>query len=57
MNKSLLLGLWRYLLRIPRPIWQAEVARSERAAKRSGVFMTADHHRVTFSTGEAIYAA
>ncbi len=46
MNKSLLLGLWRYLLRIPRPIWQAEVARSERAAKRSGVFMTADHHRV-----------
>jgi hypothetical protein len=46
MNKSLLLGLWRFLLRIPRPVWQAEVARGARAAERSLAFMTDDHHRV-----------
>lgn len=46
MNKSLLLGLWRFLLRIPRPLWQQEVARSARAAEKSLAFMTPDHHRV-----------
>ena len=46
MNKSLLLGLWSFLLRIPRPIWQQEVARSARAAEKSLAFMTADHHKV-----------
>ena len=46
MNKSLLLGLWRILLRVPRPIWQAEVARGARAAERSLAFMTFEHHRV-----------
>jgi hypothetical protein len=46
MNKSLLLGLWRILLRIPRPIWQQEVAHSARAAEKSLAFMTADHHKI-----------
>ena len=46
MNKSLLLGIWRILLRIPRPIWQQEVARSERAAENSLAFMTMEHHAV-----------
>ena len=46
MNKNLLLGLGRYFLRIPRPIWQQEVTRSARAAEKSLAFMTADHHRV-----------
>ena len=46
MNKSLLLGISRFLLRIPRPIWQQEVARSERASLKSLVFMKAEHHRV-----------
>ena len=46
MNKSLLLGFRRFLLRIPRPIWQQEVARSVRASEKSLAFMTADHHRV-----------
>ena len=46
MNKSLLLGLWRILLRIPRPIWLQEVARSARAGEKSLAFMTADHHKV-----------
>jgi hypothetical protein len=46
MNKSLLLGLGRFLLRIPRPVWQQEVARSARASEKSLAFMTADHHKV-----------
>ena len=46
MNKSLLLGLWRFILRIPRPIWQQEVARSARASEKSLAFMTADHRKV-----------
>lgn len=46
MNKSLLLGLWRFVVRIPRPIWQQEVARSARAGEKSLAFMTADHHKV-----------
>ena len=46
MNKSLLLGLWRFWLRIPRRIWQQEVARSARAAEKSLAFMTADHHKI-----------
>lgn len=46
MNKSLLLGFRRFLLRIPRPIWQQEVARSARAGEKSLAFMTADHHKV-----------
>jgi len=46
VNKSLLLGFRRFLLRIPRPIWQQEVARSARAGAKSLAFMTADHHQV-----------
>ena len=46
MNKGLLLGIWRFLLRIPRPIWQQEVARSARASEKSLAFMTADHHKI-----------
>ena len=46
MNKSILLGLWRFLLRIPSRIWQQEVLRSARVAKESHPFMTANHHRV-----------
>jgi hypothetical protein len=46
MNKSLLLGIWRFLLRIPRPIWQREVERSAIMGKKSLAFMTSDHHRV-----------
>ncbi len=46
MNKSLLLGLWRFLFRVPRPIWQQEVRRSAMAGEKSLAFMTADHHEV-----------
>jgi len=46
MNKSLLLGIWRFLLRIPRRIWQQEVERNALAGRKSLAFMTPDHHRV-----------
>ena len=46
MDKSLLLGLWRFLLRIPPPIWRQEVARSARANAKSLAFMTPAHHKV-----------
>jgi hypothetical protein len=46
MRNSILLGFRRFMFRIPQPIWQQEIARSERAAKASLEFMTADHHRV-----------
>ena len=46
MNKSLLLGLWRFLIRIPRPIWQHELENSVLAGEKSLAFMTADHHKV-----------
>ena len=35
MNKDLLLGLGRFLLRIPQPIWQQEVARSARSEEHA----------------------
>ena len=46
MNKSLLLGIRGFLLRIPRPIWQQEVERGAIAGRKSLAFMTPDHHRV-----------
>ena len=46
MNKSILLGLWRHLLRFPGLIWQAEVIHhAEKGHNRIG-FMSADHHKV-----------
>jgi hypothetical protein len=46
MNKSLLLAWGRLFLRIPRPIWQQEIARSARAREKSLAFMTPNHHRI-----------
>jgi hypothetical protein len=47
MNRTLLLGLWRLIFPVPRPIWQAEIAQSELKARENGLaFMSADHHRV-----------
>jgi len=47
MNKSLLMGLWKYLLPVPRPLWQGQVAQSARHASEGGLaFMNEDHHRV-----------
>jgi hypothetical protein len=41
MNDSLLLGVWRYLVPIPRPIWQSQVH-----ADADLGFMSEAHHRV-----------
>ena len=41
MNKSLLLGLWRATLPLPRPIWQSRVT-----GVSDLTFMTPDHRRV-----------
>jgi len=47
MNKSLLVGLWKYLLPVPRILWQGQVAQSTRQASEHGLdFMSEDHHRV-----------
>ena len=46
MNKSLLLGLWKYLVRIPRLIWQGGVARNVKSNESRLDFMSADHHKV-----------
>jgi hypothetical protein len=46
MQKSLLLGLGRILMRIPKPIWQQEVLRNARIGRKSLAFMTPDHQRV-----------
>jgi len=41
-----LIGVKRFLLRIPQPIWQQEVERSAIAGRKSLAFMKPDHHRV-----------
>jgi hypothetical protein len=46
MKNSLLLGFWRIMIRIPRPIWQQRVVRNARAAEKSIAFLTAEHHKV-----------
>ena len=46
MNKSLFLSLWKYLVGIPRFIWQRGVARNVRSNKSRLGFMSPDHHKV-----------
>jgi len=46
MNKSLLCGIWRLLVRIPRLIWQAEVTHNTHEGHDRISFMGLDHHRV-----------
>jgi len=46
MNKRLLMGLSRYLLPIPRVIWQEQVAKDARNTEAGLGFMAEEHHRV-----------
>lgn len=46
VNKSLLLGVWRYLVPLPRRIWQGNVRKSAGAAARNVRSLSEDHHRV-----------
>ena len=47
MDKPLLLGFWRKLLRIPRAIWQKQVKKmAEETEENALAFMSDEHHRV-----------
>jgi hypothetical protein len=46
MNNSLLLGIWRYMLRVPRRLWQKQVSSNARHNDAQLSFMQADHHLV-----------
>ncbi len=46
MNKSLLLGFWKHLVRIPRPIWQRIVARNAQENRTRLKMMTPEHLKV-----------
>ena len=46
MNNTLLLGIWRLMVGLPKLLWQREVARQARGAVESLGFMSVDHHRV-----------
>lgn len=46
MNNKLLLGLWRYLLPIPRAVWQGQVSKSAQGTGARLDFMSEEHHLV-----------
>ena len=46
MKNSLLLGLWRYLVPVPRMIWQSQVSGSAAQTGSSLDFMSKEHHLV-----------
>ncbi len=46
MDNKLLLGTWRLMVGLPKPLWQRAVARQARGAMESLGFMSEDHHRV-----------
>jgi hypothetical protein len=46
MKNSLLLGLGRYMIPIPRMVWERAVKAEARQTRASLGFMSEDHHRV-----------
>ncbi len=46
MNKNLLLGFWKHLIPIPRPIWHRIVGRNAGENRGRLASMTAEHHKV-----------
>lgn len=46
MRDTILLGMGRYVLPIPRPIWHRQVAQNGHGSRAALNFMTASHHRV-----------
>jgi hypothetical protein len=46
MSDELLLGVWRYLLPLPKPIWRKQVSGMPRNITASLAFMSAEHHKV-----------
>ncbi|MBU0493420.1 MAG: hypothetical protein KKA73_12495 [Chloroflexi bacterium] len=46
MRNRLLLGLWRFMVPLPRPIWQGEVSRGAQGSEARLGFMSPEHHLV-----------
>lgn len=46
MDDNLLLGVWRYLVPVPRFVWQGQVAKSAEHTDHALGFMSEEHHRV-----------
>ena len=46
MNNNLLLGVWRYLLPVPRGVWQSQVRKEAKLFDSRLDFMTQEHHLV-----------
>jgi len=46
MNNRLLLGFWRLVVSLPRPLWQGLPDRMAAETRAGLAFMTGDHHRV-----------
>jgi hypothetical protein len=46
MKDSLLLGIGRYMIPVPRMIWERIVAADARKTREGLAFMSEDHHRV-----------
>jgi len=54
MKDSVLLGIGRFMLPIPGPIWQRQVAKGAKRLRSSLGFMSEDHHRVRYFVVEEI---
>ena len=46
MNKNLLYAIWRFFMRIPGRIWEAEITHGHHEDQDRLSFMSTDHHRV-----------
>jgi hypothetical protein len=46
MDRSLLLGVWRYMLRLPRPVWQNQITQNARRMSSGLEFLSAEVARV-----------
>ncbi len=46
MNKSLLLGFYKHLVRVPRSVWHRQVNRSAQDGRTRLAALTPDHHKV-----------
>jgi len=46
MDKSMLLGIWKTMVPVPRTVWQKQISGNRQNTKASLDFMSADHHRV-----------
>ncbi len=48
MHDSLLMGIGRHMIPVPRFIWLRQVSRGARRLKESLGFMSEDHHRIRY---------